>query len=343
MGDTVADIFCGSGTTVLEALLLRRQAVGIDANPLSALITHAKITPLREPDLSEFDTFRLTISQTATNIYPGEADLFGQGKPFVSLGRRPDPETLEFWFEPWVVEELAEISLRISHLQSRSLRTLAEVAMSSIVVAVSKQDSDTRYVRRDKAIEPGDTLRRFLGALDATGAAAKQIADLLEDDPPATVMCANVLDAPDIPRVDLVVSSPPYPNAYSYHLYHRTRLLWLGWDPEKFKAIEIGSHRKYSRKGSGRATEETFLAEFRAIMAWLSDKVRIGGHCCFVVGDSTLDGRRVDNADIIAKAAEENGFREIARLSREIDSAKKSFNPVIGKIRSEKILVLRRR
>src|SRR5690606_28475459 len=38
VGDTVGDIFCGSGTTLVEALTLKRNAVGIDANPLACLI-----------------------------------------------------------------------------------------------------------------------------------------------------------------------------------------------------------------------------------------------------------------------------------------------------------------
>jgi DNA methylase/MerR HTH family regulatory protein len=42
VGETVADIFCGSGTTLVEALLLKRHAIGVDANPLAALISRAK-------------------------------------------------------------------------------------------------------------------------------------------------------------------------------------------------------------------------------------------------------------------------------------------------------------
>ena len=45
-GETVADIFCGSGTTLLEALYLQRRAIGIDASPLAVLISRAKTTPL---------------------------------------------------------------------------------------------------------------------------------------------------------------------------------------------------------------------------------------------------------------------------------------------------------
>ena len=52
VGETVGDIFCGSGTTLLEALQLKRHAVGIDANPLATLITKAKTTPLSALGLS---------------------------------------------------------------------------------------------------------------------------------------------------------------------------------------------------------------------------------------------------------------------------------------------------
>src|SRR5262245_57056681 len=43
-GETVADIFCGSGTTLVEANLLGRNSIGIDANPLACLISEAKTT-----------------------------------------------------------------------------------------------------------------------------------------------------------------------------------------------------------------------------------------------------------------------------------------------------------
>ena len=63
VGDTVLDPFCGSGTTLVEALLLKRHAVGVDANPLACLIARAKTTRLTETDV---ESLRRLAEQVAT-------------------------------------------------------------------------------------------------------------------------------------------------------------------------------------------------------------------------------------------------------------------------------------
>src|SRR2546426_2577709 len=55
VGETIADIFCGSGTTLLEALQLKRNAIGIDANPLAVLISRAKTTPLNDDQIATIE------------------------------------------------------------------------------------------------------------------------------------------------------------------------------------------------------------------------------------------------------------------------------------------------
>jgi SAM-dependent methyltransferase len=45
-GDIVLDPFCGGGVTVVEALKLKRRAVGVDVNPLATYVTEMEVKPL---------------------------------------------------------------------------------------------------------------------------------------------------------------------------------------------------------------------------------------------------------------------------------------------------------
>ena len=333
VGETIADIFCGSGTTLLEALQLKRNAIGIDANPLATLISRAKTTTLTASEFEELVAHRNACEWILEKV---------QSQAFRSSGWRPEPEVCEFWFAPHVVEELAELCVLIDRVPIKAARRLCAVAFAAIVVPVSKQDSDTRYVRRDKPVEPGGAVRRYLSQLDAAVPAAREMSDLVKDRYSCRVLDADLMDAPETEPFDLVVTSPPYPNAYSYHLYHRTRLIWLGHDPERFKKIEIGSHRKYSAKGRNRATPETFRREFEGVFQWLRERLRDRRYACFVIGDSTIDRKRIDNTSLLADAGASVGFREVARIKRTIAPTRKAFNPRIGRIKTENILILQK-
>lgn len=341
MGDTVLDPFCGSGTTLVEAILLKRHAVGVDANPLACLIARAKTAQLRR---QEIDQLRQVVAQVASMAriqdsatLPLFPDLTGIPSP---EGKRPSFQALDFWFDDHVIDELAALKGICFSIESLPAREVALTAFSSIIVAVSRQDSDTRYVRREKGIQPGDVFQRFIRALSFTIDRSAEFAEIADPRFSCRVIHANVLDEPDIGQVDLVVCSPPYPNAYSYHLYHRSRMLWLDMDQTGFKRVEIGSHRKYSRK-TGAADAQTFRQELHRILAWVRRHLRTGGYVCFVLGDSVLKGRVVQNDRLFMEAAVETGYAVEANLTRQLNEGKKSFNPAIGKIKAEHIVILR--
>ncbi len=64
-GDLVMDPFMGGGTSVIEALALKRKAVGLDINKLAYFVTKAKTTILTNKELNEFrDKAYSIISQT---------------------------------------------------------------------------------------------------------------------------------------------------------------------------------------------------------------------------------------------------------------------------------------
>jgi site-specific DNA-methyltransferase (cytosine-N4-specific) len=117
-------------------------------------------------------------------------------------------------------------------------------------------------------------------------------------------------------------------------------MVWLGMDQQTFKREEIGSHRKYSRKGQNGATAETFRNEMVVIFEWLSHHLRRDRYACFVIGNSTIRGETINNADLISDAAQHMGFCEVGRLGRNLQATKKAFNPKHGRIKTENIIIL---
>jgi site-specific DNA-methyltransferase (cytosine-N4-specific) len=340
-GDTIADIFCGSGTTLVEALVNGRNAIGVDANPLACLISAAKTVRASESDFEELDALQLRLDSLIPWLDGSQPDLFAfdQAQPETLI---PTDDAIAFWFEPHVVRELGIIRLAIEQLGSRA-QLLGKACFSSIIVAVSKQDSDTRYVRRQKSIKPGETLKRFLRAVREAMIGARQFADRFPLEVSCRVIHADVLSRVDIGNVDLVVTSPPYPNAYSYHLYHMTRMVWLGMDAKDFKRREIGSHRKYSSKATGAATRATFLCEVGTVFEWLRRHLKLRGYACFVVGNSIIRGEPVRNDELLIEAATAHGFSTCANFTRRLQDTRKAFNPKIGKIKDEHVVIFQRR
>ena len=342
VGETVLDPFCGSGTTLVEALRLGRNAVGVDANPLACLISRAKTSSIDALESASLEGLAAECARRGATKDNGTLPLFPPAIPDSrSYVPFPDPKEIERWFPREVIEDLAEIKALCMELGSERARLLARVAFSSIIVGVSYQDSETRYVRRDKGIKAGESFRRFSSALSELSRKAAEFTEEIDPAFRVSVIEGNVLERPDVGPVELVVCSPPYPNAFSYHLYHRTRMVWLDMDYRTFKRDEIGSHRKYSARGANGATAETFEQEMQIVFGWIGEHLRKDHMACFVVGDSTIRGDKVRNDELLVRAAQSRGFQVEARLARRMQDARKSFNPSIGKIKEEKILILR--
>lgn len=341
VGDVVADIFCGSGTTLVESLILRRHAIGIDANPVACLVARAKTGRLTSRQADSLDRL-VELSYESANAFShgNQPTLFPLHSPRANA-KLPRDDAIDFWFEPHVAQELAEIRAWCDSLRSSPAKTVALAAFSAIIVAVSKQDSDTRYVRRKKEIAPGETFRRFGRSLSRAVAGARELSTLVDSHYRCTVHHANLLGAPEIKTIDLMVCSPPYPNAWSYHLYHMTRMIWLGMDWREFKRQEIGSHRKYSAARNG-ATADTFRREMQLVLEWLAKRMKSGAFACFIIGNSVIRGESICNADLVSEAGATGKFSEYMRIRRRIQLTKKSFNPSIGKIKVEDVLILRR-
>ncbi len=342
VGETICDPFCGSGTTLVEALRLGRNAIGIDANPLATLICKSKTGRISETEVERLSDFATQILNKSEYISTGQLSLFSDlnSKDFPSFEPEID-KWIKEWFDGHVIKELSYIKKKCLAQSPKNLKEIALVAFSSILVSVSRQDSDTRYVRKDKNIKSGETLKRFARALRLAVNRTIEFTAEIHPNVSAQILNSNVLKNPQTKPFDLLVCSPPYPNAYSYHLYHRSRMLWLDMNQPRFKKEEIGSHRKYSMKSNKGATVDTFMQELTNILEWIREFLKTDRHACFVIGDSIIKGKKIKNDELLTDVAQKLGFKIEANLNRNILSTKKAFNPSIGKIKDEHIVILR--
>jgi hypothetical protein len=321
-GDTVLDPFCGCGTTAVEALRSQRSVVSTDLNPLAVLITEAKSTVLSARTIRR-------VQEWSENLrVVDELD---------AVEHVPAIPNIDYWFDADVIAQLANLRAKILDFGEAS--PLLNVVFSSIIVGVSHQESETRYRRVDKTVTAGDVLKRFRQKLAAALAMIRNLGDevagtlatsrsLVSD---ARSLATTIEDA----KADLAVFSPPYPNAFDYHLYHRFRMFWLGMDPRTVKPDEIGAHLNY---GTGAGWRADMTQAFKGITAF----VRPGGHVVCVVGDGFIKGEVYPSGDALWEAGEEVGLTQEWRTVRPVSRSRRSFNLSDSRLREEHVLVFQR-
>lgn len=205
-GELVLDPFGGSGTTALEAVRLGRRAISIDANAVGTLIGKAKTCNLDRVAVTDLHAIRSAISTRMIEL-PSVEELCAENQEYI-----PEIPNVGKWFPPTSRGELAFIRSRIATLESEKAGDIASLALSRIILAVSFQDSETRYSSKPRDIPQGETLRRFLRALDSVlqNIASTQavlrygVCDFLTAD--TREFMSNVCQPNS---VDLIVTSPP--------------------------------------------------------------------------------------------------------------------------------------
>lgn len=322
VGSTILDPFCGSGTTLVEAQRHNYESVGIDLNPIACLISKVKTHPLP----SCFFSTVQTIADEATALYDHSISV-------------PEIPNIDHWFEKDIQNALSSLLLVIQKETDEAVKDALKLALSSIIVRVSNQESDTRYAAISKNTKAADVFRNFVLAGNKI-AQAKRTENLHAN---SRVILQDVLTVSPEQighNIGLIITSPPYPNAYEYWLYHKYRMWWLGYDPIEVRTYEIGARPHYQKKNG--QTEKDFYNQMNCVFNTLTDCLIMNGHICFVVGRSIISGRVIDNAALIKGIGKENNLTLIADITREIAATKKSFNLKYGKIKEENILIFRK-
>ncbi|AYM79827.1 RNA methyltransferase [Janthinobacterium agaricidamnosum] len=320
-GTAVFDPFCGSGTTLVEAQRAGYASVGIDLNPIACLLATVKTSALP----CNFEQAVTDVMRIARSIQTAPSS---------------DIPNVNHWFKADIQLAVSSIAMTIAREEFLPWLPQLRLALSSILVRVSNQDSDTRYAAVEKNVNREDVFSYFL---TATAKLLKALSERDWDLTTTKIIEGNTLQISpqqiNLP-IGLVITSPPYPNAYEYWLYHKYRMWWLGFDPLAVKEHEIGARAHFFKKNPH--TADFFVDQMRTTFSLINSVLVSKGYICFVVGRSKIHGEIIDNGDIIERIAKEFNLALVSRFEREIKANRKSFNLSHANIKTESMLVFQK-
>jgi len=148
--------------------------------------------------------------------------------------------------------------------------------------------------------------------------------------------CIDMLKTLPGECAQLVVTSPPYLNAYDYHKYHRQRLHWIDGSVEMARDLEIGSHDEFTKQN---ATPHQYFVDMEACFQEWGRVLRRQGRCIVVVGDAIVSKQPVAVGDRFCDMLEDVGIVVERRAIRALQSTKRAFNVRNSRITHEHVIV----
>jgi hypothetical protein len=347
-GAAIMDPFCGSGTTLVEASLLGKFSVGIDINPFCRLLSKVKTTPFNS---KKFDESERLFNKIMSSL-KDERNIHHRNK--LDL---PELYNLEHWFSKAAINELAVIRDLISHSQgvtSDDVVDFFKICLASILKRVSFADkqSPKPYVSKRIIKKPPAVTKEFSRSYRNSIESLKRFSAAVHNRYSHIVPCGNAkelilgktfLDQEGIEGYDLMVTSPPYINAYDLVRTFKLELFWLdlihSQEVRGLKEKHIGTEEipqiLYS-KGSPTSGHEGLddiiekiyrVDEKRAYVVWkffddmkqnlqqVFDLLLPGGCYVIVVGNSKIRNNEIQTSRILSDIGCKIGFQEIERLS----------------------------
>lgn len=318
----ILDPFCGSGTTLVESQKAGIPSFGIDLNPIACLISKVKTS--RIPN--NIETVTRKVIKIASTINNPEMNSI---------------PNLDHWYKKEIQISIARILNSIDLVGDKKCYDILKLALSAILVRISNQESDTRYAAIEKKIDASDVIKYFIVSVNKIiKALSLRSWSLLV---PSKIIEGDTLKIKkDVFRmpIGMVITSPPYPNAYEYWLYHKYRMWWLGFDPIAVKQSEIGARAHFFNKNHH--TEDNFYFQMKKTFDLIDSILIKNGFVCIVIGRSKIHGKIINNAGIIENIAHNIGYQTIIKTDRKILPSRKSFNLSHANIKKETVMVLRK-
>lgn len=324
---TVADVFCGCGTTAFESRKAGLSFWGCDINPVATLIAKVKSASYDIPKLELYSAKIAKAFETSSDDLPNVDTL---------------PERIDYWFDESSKNELAKLlDVIIKNVNEPIYRDFFLCAFSNILKSASRWLTKSIKPQVDPNKEVAEIWSLFIKQVDFMIKAVSEAG--LKDEPCAKIEEANLLTlSGHKASADIIVTSPPYVTSYEYADLHQLSTLWLGYtedyrslrkgtigsvynandcDAEENKLVPSG--RRMVRKlhavdaHKARTSLRYFMDMDRAVQK-CKQFLRPGGMIFLVIGDTEYKGVKVENSTYLKECLTRAGFSNIRRTKRRI-------------------------
>jgi DNA modification methylase len=338
--DLICDPFMGSGTTMVEAILNSRRAYGTDINPVSVLISKAKITPI-SPSYLESQISSLLARLKPDTETKDDQMLLLKSQDFEI--RTSDNKRIDYWFPEKQKRALAVILSRVNSVYDPQVRTFLLCAFSNILKLCSRWSMKSVKPTIDKRKVIPDAYTSFVLQTNRMVIKNDEFWNRISG---MEVDC--IIDNKDARKMKIqddsatsVITSPPYVTSYEYADLHQLTAVWLGYIDKlsDFRKKFIGRMQKsdillklHSKLGTEIVDElqpinskeakgvQQYFFEMQECFQEMHRILRRGGRVCMVIGDTELRRVRIQNANVFVETMKEIGFRTHKIIKRLVPS-----------------------
>ena len=359
-GTIIFDPFSGSGTTLLESIINGYDSYGTEIDDVAKLLIKVKTTKLTTSEVEEMsmivDNIIDRIEEDSTNIII------------------PDINNMNHWFPDENINQLGQIRFYINQINNKNIKGFLLICLASIIRKCSFADdsSPKPYVSSKVKKIPSNPKKEFKVIYEKYKIGMEKLIELNNENS-ALIVKGNALDVNLDKKVDLIITSPPYINAFDYARTMRLENLWLGYLTEseitKKKKLYVGTEniKKVEEIENLEILDESNLLKeyytkifkidekralivkrfFQDMKTNLEEMYKIlnkNGYYCIVIGNSTIRDVKVESWKVLRDLALKIGFKVELEFSYIIKNPYLSIprNGKGGKITSDYILVLKK-
>lgn len=324
----IADIFCGCGTTALEAKKNDLNFIGYDINPVATLIAKVKSESYQIKRLEKYYKKILI-----TYKYKGDLQF-----------KHHENERIKYWFKIPKIKNLDSLLFSIqTNVPKGKYRNFFLCAFSNILKPTSKWLAKSIKPQIDPKKKSINVIYAYKNQIELMIKAVREYE--FNGNSKIEIFRKNIING-KIPnnKVEMLLTSPPYVTSYEYADLHQLSSLWLGYttDYRNLRKGSVGSlyHQKISKlkifalnetgrkiyerlykvdKGKAYAVAKYFVDMNKAIEKSYA-LLKKNGLVFYVIGNTTYKGVKVDNTNYLLSCLIDNKFSDIEVIKRKINS-----------------------